>query len=863
MIPRMKKTRFLMSGLAFCVASAILAVSCTTKAPAVAVAVPAPKAVVSPEKAPEAPPQPVVIPDGEPALPGAGTKADLDMGTKRVNWNNAKWVVVPFESPRDLREFGGIRVVVSTDKPRGDAGVYLAVREADGTWYSHPWAANLTAKKNMGVALFDDFATPEWHQPPNGQSTDQDLVLDRSGINAIAFGCVNPLGVGKVSFTVDSVTLVAAPKKDAAPAKVRVSGKLLDINGTTMMPAGLFGGYHLPAGSYEKYRLAMDRPFNTFGGVSTNPVTHMSVNCYGDRGMCSPMIGNSNWVATVSNMGATAAAKVKASGTDRTYYVEWWNEPYLNWANKNRSMFRWENFQTNGAVEGGPVRLKADGSLCPYLKFTKNFDAPPWQWIEKRYTGDRDNWRRGIGADGRFVGGHAPTFCGNHPSPIPGSHPPKDVKDGEKYDYRGGQLTAVTPWWVYDETQFTYWSAKGLGRFYNEPLLTLGKTMKAIYPKTFIIAGWGFRPSEDHWDAFRLAYQPTIDFAHEVIDGIHDHDYGGDAIKMPSSHELITAYGMTRYGKWLTSWNTETASGSDPSVYGEEEKGIADQRKFAWTARKLIHALHTVPDKARSFAWFGQGELNAFSAKGEGILFEMLMNLRGRLVQIDTGDPLVYGIAVIDGADPENPRPEKVGPGMELVVCLFNDHETERDVEASITAPAGTAFSGVVTRAPNFKPDGAIIIDLGGEVLKGNEYAYKHRIPAKGAVSASFILTGTPGAKSEVVVRQSFSHDILVTVTPDKPSVQNIAIKPDDLKSARRAWLRIVTERLAEGEGTVSINGKTYVLPKAVTPENNPWIRDMPVDVADLKQANTLTFKAAAGHAGYLLAATSLYVERE
>jgi hypothetical protein len=37
----------------------------------------------------------------------------------------------------------------------------------------------------------------------------------------------------------------------------------------------------------------------------------------------------------------------------------------------------------------------------------------------------------------------------------------------------------------------------------------------------------------------------------------------------------------------------------------------------------------------------------------------------------------------------------------------------------------------------------------------------------------------------------------------------------------------------------------------------------MPVDVADLKQANALTFKAAAGHAGYLLATTSLYVERE
>jgi hypothetical protein len=200
---------------------------------------------------------------------------------------------------------------------------------------------------------------------------------------------------------------------------------------------------------------------------------------------------------------------------------------------------------------------------------------------------------------------------------------------------------------------------------------------------------------------------------------------------------------------------------------------------------------------------------------------------------------------------------------MELVVCLFNDHETEREVEASVTAPAGTAFSGVVTRAPNFKPDGAIALDLGGEVLKGNEYTYRKRLPAKGVVSASFILTGTLGTKSEVVVRQSFSHDILVTVTPDKPSAQNVEVKPDDLKNAKRAWLRIVTERLAEGEGKVSINGKEYTLPKAVTPENNPWIRDMPVDAADLKPANELKFAVSAGHAGYLVATASICTQSE
>lgn len=65
---------------------------------------------------------PATAPDEAP-LPGAGTRAELDMGTNRVNWTHAKWVVIPFGSTRDLSEFGGVRVVVTTDRPREDAGV--------------------------------------------------------------------------------------------------------------------------------------------------------------------------------------------------------------------------------------------------------------------------------------------------------------------------------------------------------------------------------------------------------------------------------------------------------------------------------------------------------------------------------------------------------------------------------------------------------------------------------------------------------------------------------------------------------------------------------------------------------------------
>lgn len=802
-----------------------------------------------------------------PELPGAGKAIQLDLGTKRVNWTNAQWVVIPLGKTVDLSGCSGVKLVVTTDKPRGDAGVYFAVREEDGTWYEHPWAVDLTQAENTGMAKFVDFSTPDFHCPPEGDFNDQDMVLDVSKINAIAFGCVNPFGVGKVSFTVKSVSLAPAEKSAAAAAKVEVSGKLVDINGTTMLPAGLFGGYHLPKGAHAQYRLAMDRPFNTFGGVSKDPITHMYVNCIGDRGTPSPLVGGANWADGWKKMATDAATKAKETG--KTYYFELWNEPYLNWSNKNRSMFRWQFFDDSKAVEGGPVHLKGDGSVCPHLKWTRNFDAPPWQWITQRYTADgRDNWRRGKTASGEIVGGHAPTFHGNHPSPISSSHPPKDVKDGEKYTVmvkgKPTELTAFTPWWVYDETQFTFWSATGMGRFLNEPLMLIGKTMKEIYPKTVIISGWDCRPSEDHWANFELAYKPTIDACHEVLDGVTDHDYAGDAIKMPASHELITTYGMTKYNKWLTSWNTETASGADPSVYGETNQAAVDQRKFQWTARKLIHALAFVPDKARSFAWFGAGETNAFSHKGEGVLFTMLMNLRGRLVHLRTDDPLLYGIAAIDGADPQNPRPEALGPGKELVVAVFNDHETQQAVELAVRPPAGTTFSAAAVIQAVFAKSGEVELDGKQDKAASDCYTLKTTLPAKGIVKVTLPLKGDLVDKTTVRVRQYFSPELLAKVTASKPSMHKIAVKEEDLKAAKRAWVRIVVERLAEGEGVVSVNGKDYALPKAVTPENSPWIREVAVDVKDVKTASELTFKVKSdGSAGYLVACASLWLEVE
>jgi hypothetical protein len=811
-----------------------------------------------------------------------GQKLELDLGTKRVNWNKAKWSVLSFAQPKDLSAGGGIKLVVATDKPRSDAGVYLAIREEGGTWYYHPWAANLTQAQNAGVARFEDFVTPDWCNPPEGKFVDTNGALDLDKITAIAIGCVNPFGVGKVSFTIKEISLAPAAKVEAAAIKVEVTGKLIDINGTTAIPAGLFGGFNMPTNAHKDYRLAMSRQgWGSFGKPSEDPVTHMMINCFGDRAAPSIMMKDADWKAKLEANATKSAEACK--GTKGTHYVEWWNEPYLNWSNKNRINFAPEFFNIEEAREGAPVKLKVDGSDCPHLKWTQNYDAPLFQWVSPRYTdGGHDKWRRGKDAQGKLS---TSLF-----EPLPWNRglagwrasmlncPPMDVKDGQTYTVtskdaktgaeKSAEYTAMTPWYVHDETQFTYWSARGQGRFYNEPMLAAGKALKAANPAVVYIAGWGFRPSEDHWAGWELAYKPTIDIGHEVIDGICDHDYGSDALKMAANYEVVTAYGVSKYNKWLTSWNTETASSTDPQAYpgaAEADKmNAANPSKFTWTARKLLHTLMVCPDKARAFAWFGSrdnpGPSGFFSAKGEGVLFTMLKNLRGKLVQVKCDDPAVLAVASIDGTDAQNPRPADMPQRKEMVVVALNDHREKRQVNLALAPPAGMKFKEMTVRRPQFGADGTITVQEHTSEPGG----VSALLGPREMIAVTFVAEGEEAAKPQVQRRQFFGSSVVADVKNDKPVTQTIALKADDLKAAKRAWLRVVVESLAEGEGVVRMNGKDLALPRAVTPDNVAWVRQLALDVADLKESNELIFRVASpDHAGYFLGMASIVTETD
>lgn len=799
-----------------------------------------------------------------------GQAFTFDMGEKRVNWNHARWSVHVFDEPRDLSAWNALRIRVRTEDVRDDAGVFVAVREKqDGTWYYHSWAVSLVQAENTGVAHFDDFAVALWASPPEGGHFDSNQRLDLDAIDAVAIGTINPLGVGTLRFTVTGIDLINAEDQTAETVDVHVTGRMLDINGTNAVPAGLFGSFNLPKGHTQRYRLAMDRRIRHDASGAHDPalgdgeITHMMINTLGDRVRPSPRLTHGDWRERSERLGVHLATKARDAG--RPLYVEYYNEPYLNWANRNRAGFINRYFDESKAEEGGPVHIKHDGQIAPHLRWTKQFDAPPWQWTTPR------DWRRGRDEQGNVhspvhappYGGMASVYGGQWQ---PQFHPPEDIADGEAYTAEGRELEAITPWHIYDETQFTYWSGRGMLMFYLDPMLAMGQALKQANSDAFLMVGWGFRPGEDHWAAWDMLYKPTIDAGIDIIDAVVDHDYGGSPHHLAAQYEVVTAYGMSAHDKWLYSVNTETAMGSDPQAYPDADISTgaqADRNKFHWTTTKLLHALQFVPDKARGFAWFGHGG-GWWSDGGEGVAMDLLRNLRGRLVHVDNPDPHLYVAASVDGTDPLNPRPDDMEDRRELVVAVLNDHRSRRRVNLTVDAPAGTRFTEAIIRTPDFTTEAvADRIDERREAVTGATYRIEDlELDDRGIVVYTFPLEGPLPESAEVDRRQYFADAVLREVGRDEPAALKVAVDADRLASAERAWVRIVAERLERGEGALRLNGHAYPLPHAVTAANNTLIRQFEVAVDDLAESNEVVFHVADDrHAGYLLGAASIVLE--
>ncbi|MFP4054716.1 MAG: hypothetical protein ACLFV7_12715, partial [Phycisphaerae bacterium] len=501
-----------------------------------------------------------------------GVQLYFDMGTQRENWNHVRLAVCEFAKPLDLSRHSGVRLAIDTAKPRKDVSVTLWLQEEDGSWYYVRSAVPLVDKSNAAVLRFEDFVEAEWVAP--GNHMDEDYVLDVSSLKAVAVGVVNPLGVGEVDFAISALEWVDCPATLTEPAEATVTGRTLSVNGHSMIPAPMFGGYapdlaqkyrpgcqrYLYAPSYPRIPgqirakfsagdlkdwsglveklsaegdplakhlcgLLGDRARKKLAGLNRRgkngrtprdlvrmfnsllrdpdlydadawkdvslppevaklapqaakapmtrrmeihrqllsaafsssvkpmpdegPTEEYYIECYGERGQPAQLLTSSNWKDALTGWGRTYAGNAKEN--DFPAVLEFWNEPYLNWAERSRVNYNLKFYDVSKAKEGGPVHTKY-GLKIPHL-----------------------SWR----------------------------------KKGDK-------------WQVYDPTAFSYWSGRGNSWIYDQMLAAIGKGVKETYPAVRVIGGWGFRYNEDHWAAWDMLYKPTIDRNIEVIDGIHE-----------------------------------------------------------------------------------------------------------------------------------------------------------------------------------------------------------------------------------------------------------------------------------------------------------------------------------------------------
>ncbi len=551
------------------------------------------------------------------------------------------------------------------------------------------------------------------------------------------------------------------------------------------------------------------------------PTEMFWIDCLGERKEPAWFVSRQHdWRGAMEGFGRRFAENARAAGCNGTDGVgvlfELWNEPYLHWGSKDRVNLHTKYYRTDLAKEGGPVMVKRtddEGSLI------EGEIVPHFKWVR--------------GDD------------------------PKGLKEAHEGLY------------VADETAFTFWSGAGNGWIYDQMFGAVGKAIKETNPNVEVAAGWGFRWHEDHWAAWDILYQNTIDRGIQWIDGVHEHHYQGQTTGMQAAYEFLTAYGVTVHDKWLYSYNTETNDLIDSPARGavdtpEKARASLNYRRGVYNLRDLLYSVQETPDKARARTVIHSDPDSAWT----DVPYSLLANLRGRLVHVrrDDADPSVWAVASVDGTDPEAlPLGETEVRVRDLVVVVFNDNPHVREVQVDVAPPTGTRWAGPPTfertevDAESFQF--SRVEEKGPETLAQGSQTYDLELLPQQAWKVTIPLEGTLPEKPEVVRTQAFSRDLLATVTREEPFRTRVQLDPAVLKAATGARLRVVVEDVGVGEGMATVCGQEMPLPVALSPDNVPVILDVPLDVTRLRPDCTIAFTTADSHAGYRVDMTSVVLE--
>jgi hypothetical protein len=624
---------------------------------------------------------------------------------------------------------------------------------------------------------------------------------------------------------------------EPAPATVGVtlSGALLELNGAREIPRGLFGVHALPLTSeqaaewgVESVRLIHQRPEpapTRIGGADTRAPAGLAtvVDCWFDRYQPAlPLSDPRGWAERLRELGR-AYARAAAARPEAPANLEFWNEPYLNWATKPGVNYSPSLYVTENVRPGDSMVLRATGQPVPGLVWDREifFVQRPDRTLDYVLSGylprDAEPGREaqlGYGA-GRAL-----------------------LEDGGTVRLRGREHRLARLWSGRDPDQQFYWSGPVNVRLYNEMLSVLGPAIKETHPAVRLAGGWGFNFFNENWESWHRLIKPTIDANHRWIDALHEHHYGGDTRRVAASYEVAYAYALSHYGRRLAFWNTEAGGYLDPQQPGHarpaapEDPAARAINSATYLARDVAYLLDRMPDKA-----LHRAAHEPQSTGGDLPALRLLRPLRGRLLAVESSAPGVFAAAAIEGR--------------RLTLLLFNDHPGPREVPLELTAPGGSTFASLVehrltthAERPFLRPDEAAR-PTGGAIHRATL-----ALPPKSPVILVFTLAAEPVAPRLVRREQHVSREVLLPLV-DGPVRVAIPVPPEALAAPglARGLLRLVVEETSPAYA-IELNG--HALTPAAGPDSPVW--DIPVPREWLAAENRIQITATPAR-GRLLAA--------
>jgi hypothetical protein len=485
------------------------------------------------------------------------------------------------------------------------------------------------------------------------------------------------------------------------------------------VPVGLFGVHATPLTparaadwGIEAVRLIEHTPT---GRPATSPVP-MVVECFFDRYQPALVLTDRDWRRRLETLGAEYG---RQAGTGAVRHVEFWNEPYLNWAGNPGVNYDGAFYEPADVHTGGVMTVRG-------------WDRPLTNLV----------W-----AGPRLV---ALPATGGPVNYVATRYLPAGVREGEVFEWRGRAYRAAARWWGRDLTQpAPWWSGEVNREFYHMMLLPFAQALKRANPRVRLIAGWGFHLNQDDWAAWRLLHRPLIDAAWPWIDGLNEHHYGGDTANVALTYEVAWTYALTRYGKRLSFFNTEAGGGLDPE---RPERAVARPERdslgaFAYTVRDLVHLLDVCPDKAAT-RFAHEADANG----GDEVAFRLLKPLRGCLVECRSPHPDLWCVAALQGA--------------RLCAVVFNDGAAT-SFPFRAAAPAGTRFTSG-RRTDVVRRDGRLALHETALGASGEVSETTVDLAARSAVRFLFYLDHPAPASERADVRtvQYPAAGILQTVAP-------------------------------------------------------------------------------------------------